>query len=73
MLELATTRPETMLGDTGVAVNPADRALCASAWARHVMLPLVNREIPVVARRVCGHGIRHRRGKDDPRARPQRL
>ena len=34
MLELATTRPETMLGDTAVAVNPADRALCASAWAR---------------------------------------
>ncbi|MDD4622483.1 MAG: valine--tRNA ligase [Kiritimatiellae bacterium] len=45
---LATTRPETMLGDTAVAVNPADdryRALVGKT----VILPLSNREIPVVA------------------------
>ncbi len=46
-LEFATTRPETMLGDTAVAVNPDDdryRALIG----RKVMLPIMNREIPIV-------------------------
>jgi valyl-tRNA synthetase len=47
-LVVATTRPETMLGDTGVAVHPEDeryRALIGGT----VLLPLVEREIPVVA------------------------
>ena len=47
MLELATTRPETMLGDTAVAINPDDPRY-AHLHGCHVMLPLVNREIPIV-------------------------
>ncbi len=47
-LEFATTRPETMLGDTGVAVNPDDERYRALI-GRKVLLPIVNREIPVVA------------------------
>ena len=47
-LELATTRPETMLGDTAVAVNPDDERY-AKYVGRKVILPIVNREIPVVA------------------------
>ncbi len=43
---VATTRPETMLGDTGVAVSPKDEAKRALV-GRTVMLPLVNREIPI--------------------------
>ena len=45
---VATTRPETMLGDTAVAVNPADERYQALI-GKTVMLPLMNREIPVVA------------------------
>ena len=45
---VATTRPETMLGDTGVCVNPNDERYTAIVGKR-VRLPLVNREIPVVA------------------------
>ena len=45
---VATTRPETMLGDTGVAVNPDDERYAALVGKR-VILPLVNRAIPVVA------------------------
>ena len=47
MLELATTRPETMLGDTAVAVNEADERY-AHLRGCHVILPLVNREIPII-------------------------
>ena len=46
-LELATTRPETMLGDTAVAINPADPRY-AHLHGCHVILPLVNKEIPIV-------------------------
>lgn len=45
---LATTRPETMLGDTGIAVNPRDKRY-KDLVGKKVLLPLVNREIPVVA------------------------
>ena len=45
---VATTRPETMLGDTGVCVNPND-ARYAHIVGKKVILPLVNKEIPVVA------------------------
>ncbi|QTE68671.1 valine--tRNA ligase [Clostridiales bacterium] len=45
---VATTRPETMLGDTGVAVNPADERY-TNLVGRKVILPIVNKEIPVVA------------------------
>ena len=45
---IATTRPETMLGDTAVAVHPDDERF-KDIVGKTVMLPLVNREIPVVA------------------------
>ena len=45
---VATTRPETMLGDTGVCVNPNDERYTAIV-GKKVILPLVNKEIPVVA------------------------
>jgi valyl-tRNA synthetase len=44
---IATTRPETMLGDTAVAVNPEDKRYSDVA-SRKVVLPLMNREIPVI-------------------------
>nr|WP_300825417.1 valine--tRNA ligase [uncultured Schaedlerella sp.] len=47
-LEIATTRPETMLGDTAIAVHPEDERY-KDIIGKHVMLPLVNREIPIVA------------------------
>ena len=47
-LELATTRPETLLGDTAVAVNPKDERY-RDAVGKILILPLVHREIPVVA------------------------
>ncbi len=45
---VATTRPETMVGDTGVAVNPDDERY-EERIGRGLMLPLINREIPIVA------------------------
>ncbi len=45
---LATTRPETMLGDTWIAVNPRDKRY-TDLIGKKVLLPLVNKEIPVVA------------------------
>ncbi|HUN49068.1 MAG TPA: valine--tRNA ligase [Stellaceae bacterium] len=45
---VATTRPETMLGDTGVAVHPDDERY-KSLVGKHAMLPLVDRRIPIVA------------------------
>ncbi len=47
-IEMATTRPETMLGDTAVAVNPNDERYKAYI-GKTVTLPLVGREIPVIA------------------------
>jgi len=47
-LVVATTRPETMLGDTAVAVNPADDRY-RELVGKKVLLPLMNREIPIVA------------------------
>lgn len=47
-LEIATTRPETLLGDTAVAVHPDDERYQALI-GKTVILPLVNREIPIVA------------------------
>ena len=47
MLELATTRPETMLGDTAVAINPDDPRY-AHLHGCHVILPLLDKEIPIV-------------------------
>ena len=47
-LELATTRPETMLGDTAVAVNPNDERY-KDIVGKTLILPIVHREIPVIA------------------------
>ena len=47
-LELATTRPETMLGDTAVAVHPDDERYKALV-GKNVILPIVNKEIPIIA------------------------
>ena len=46
-LELATTRPETMLGDTAVAVNPADDRY-KHLIGKTAVLPIVNKEIPII-------------------------
>ena len=45
---IATTRPETMLGDTGVAVNPADERY-THLVGKNAILPLVGRKLPIVA------------------------
>ena len=45
---VATTRPETMLGDTAVAVHPEDRRY-KHLIGKHVILPLVGRRIPMIA------------------------
>ena len=47
-VEIATTRPETLLGDTAIAVNPEDDRY-KNIVGKHVMIPIVNREIPVIA------------------------
>jgi valyl-tRNA synthetase len=47
-ITIATTRPETMLGDTGIAVHPDDERY-RELVGRHAILPLVNRRIPIVA------------------------
>ncbi|MBD7913726.1 valine--tRNA ligase [Clostridium sp. Sa3CUN1] len=47
-LEIATTRPETLLGDTAVAVNPNDERF-KSLVGKMIKLPLTDREIPIVA------------------------
>jgi valyl-tRNA synthetase len=47
-LVVATTRPETMLGDTGVAVHPEDERY-RDFIGKKVLLPLLNRELPVIA------------------------
>ena len=55
-LTVATTRPETMLGDTGVAVNPEDERY-KDIVGKMVILPLVGREIPIVADEYCEIGF----------------
>ncbi|MEF9945464.1 MAG: valine--tRNA ligase [Lachnospiraceae bacterium] len=47
-LEIATTRPETMLGDTAIAVHPDDERY-KDIVGKNAILPLVNKEIPIVA------------------------
>ncbi len=47
-IEIATTRPETLLGDTAVAVNPNDERFKALI-GKNLILPLCNREIPIIA------------------------
>jgi len=47
-ITVATTRPETMLGDTAIAVNPTDERYM-HLHGKYVMLPLMDREIPIIA------------------------
>ncbi|HSL93251.1 MAG TPA: valine--tRNA ligase [Bacillota bacterium] len=47
-ITVATTRPETILGDTGVAVNPSDLRY-SELVGKHALLPVLNRRIPIVA------------------------
>ncbi len=47
-LIVATTRPETMLGDTGVAVHPNDERY-KDLVGKKVILPIMNKEIPIIA------------------------
>lgn len=47
-IEIATTRPETMMGDTAVAVNPSDDRY-KELVGKEVILPLANRKIPIIA------------------------
>ncbi len=51
-ITVATTRPETMLGDTGIAVHPEDPRY-KDIIGKTVVLPLVNREIPIVGDEYC--------------------
>ena len=71
-ITVATTRPETMLGDTGVAVHPDDERY-KDLVGRHVILPIVGRKIPVVADEYSDPGEGHWRGEDHAGARLQRL
>ena len=71
-ITVATTRPETILGDTAVAVHPDDdryRALVG----RRVLIPFVDRAVPIIADAVVRARLRHRRGEDHARPRPGRL
>ena len=69
---VATTRPETMLGDTAVAVHSEDPRW---NWAigKSVRLPLVDRLIPIIGDDILVPEVRLRRGEGDARPRPQRL
>ena len=63
-LSIATTRPETMLGDVAVAVHPDDERY-KYLHGKKLRLPLMDREIPVVTDDVGEPGFRHRRGEGD--------
>ena len=71
-LVVATTRPETMLGDTAVMVHPDDERYTAFVGKR-VRLPLVRAPDPRHRRRLRRPRIRHRRRQGDAGARRQRL
>ena len=55
-ITVATTRPETMLGDSGVAVNPEDEKF-KHLIGKNCILPLVNREIPIIGDEYCEIGF----------------
>ncbi|HEV8402831.1 MAG TPA: valine--tRNA ligase [Candidatus Limnocylindrales bacterium] len=55
-ITVATTRPETILGDTGVAVHPDDERY-AAVVGRHVRIPFVERDVPIVADEVVDRGF----------------
>ena len=65
---IATTRPETMLGDVAVAVNPSDERY-RQFVGKMLVLPLVGREIPVVADELGESRVWYRCGEGDTSAR----
>ena len=69
---IATTRPETMLGDTAVAVNPADERY-TDVVGRTAVLPLARPQAAGHRRRARREGLRHRRPQDHAGARHHRL
>ena len=69
---VATTRPETMLGDTAVAVHPDDERYKALV-GKNVILPLVGRKIPIIADDYSDPEKGSRRGEDHAGARLQRF
>ncbi len=69
-ITVATTRPETMLGDTAIAVNAKDERY-THLHGKKVLLPLMNREIPDHHRRTGAAGVWHGRGEGDSGARSQ--
>ena len=69
---VATTRVETMLGDTAVAVHPEDERY-RDLVGRTVVLPVLGRELPVIADEFVDPRVRDRRRQGDPGPRPQRL
>ncbi len=71
-LTIATTRPETMLADVAVAVNPERRAVSRSRWARRCGCRSWTLD-PGRRRRVRRSGVRHRRREDHAGARRERL
>ena len=71
-IEIATTRPETLLGDTAVAVHPEDERYAALV-GKMVKLPLTGREIPIVADSYVDKAFGTGMVKITPRARPERL
>ena len=71
-LTIATTRPETMLGDVAVAVHPEDERY-THLHGKKLRLPLMDREIPIVTGRLGEPRVRHRRGEGDAGARSQRF
>ena len=71
-LTVATTRPETMLGDVAVAVHPDDERY-KHLHGKKLRLPLVGREIPVITDEWVSPRVRHGRGESDAGARSQRL
>ena len=71
-LIVATVRPETMLADTAVAVNPADERY-THLIGKTVTLPLVGARAADHRRRLRQDRLRHRRPEDHPGPRPQRL
>ncbi len=64
-LVVATTRPETMLGDTAVAINPEDPR-AATLGGKTVKLPLTDREIPVILDNMAELGFGTGAVKDNP-------
>ncbi len=71
-LIVATTRPETMLGDTAVAINPEDERYF-DLHGQKVLLPLMNREIPIILDTMADPEVRDWRCQSHSRARSERL